>query len=393
MPVVAIPALVAVVAAIVALLVLYGIAYITKAVGNLMPDWNIPGYSALRRWVLAAASITLDATRNAMTSALAPVGKLIEYPFLVIQNLTDAVVRNIARALSTLHWVVNTYVPHLVGNLRTALLDRLGNLRAWAVGALAATYHHAITWAHDHISALSARVDADVARIAGRIDGIASRVANLAARIGTAAAAAEAAAIAKARAYTDQRVKAMAGDVADVAGAVKAGVTTAEHYADRAVRAGVSTAETYATRAAQAAAAGVATSAVTAAAAAWPTITDEADKVAGVLGADLPGIGAAVRAIPRVVPTDMADVIAGVTAIAVPALRYLERCGIPNCRNLSAFGRDLQDVLSLIGDGLALAALAELVTDPAAAAAAVRADLVAPVQGLVGEARSLLGVG
>lgn len=391
MPVLAIPALVAVAAALIALMAVYAIAYLVKIVGHMMPDWSLPGYSQLRAYVLASAAIALDAIRNAMTAALAPIGRVIEYPVTVATHLFDALVENIGRAVSTLHWVVNTYVPHLVANLRADARTWVNNLTDRLTRVAAATLAHAIAWARLHVANLAARLDRIVVRIDTRVGSLADRVGRVLTRALAAAAAAEVHAVSRAEGYTDRAIHNLAGRVTDVAGAVRAGVQTAETYADRAVRAGVDTAETYATKAAGAAAAGLAASAAVAAAPAWGRITDEATSLAGVLGADLPGIGAAVRAIPKVDVSDLPGVLTGVATAVLPALRFMETCGIPNCRNLSAFGRDLQQFLGLLGDAELIALLARMITDPAGAAADV-SSVGNVVEGIVSDATSLLGV-
>src|SRR6266702_2344491 len=83
------------------------------------------------------------------------------------------------------------------------------------------------------------------------------------------------------------------------------------------------------------------------AAAEWVKITDDVAALEGVIATDLPDIAALARAIPRAIPRELADVIAGGLAVDALAIRYLRECGIPNCKNLHGFGKDLQGLFKL----------------------------------------------
>lgn len=75
----------------------------------------------------------------------------------------------------------------------------------------------------------------------------------------------------------------------------------------------------------------------------------------------------------RDIPIGRIGSIAGIAALAgattLSFARYLEECGIPNCRNLSQYGKDLQDLLGVVGDASFLALLVELIDHPGNAAA------------------------
>lgn len=124
----------------------------------------------------------------------------------------------------------------------------------------------------------------------------------------------------------------------------------------------------------------------------WPQIDAGVIAVEGVIATDLPDIGALLKAVPRAVPGDIAGALAGVTALSLPMLKYLEQCGIPNCRNLSQLGRDLQALLGLVEDAAFLALIIELIREPEQAAATVEDTFGGILSGAVDAARSLLSV-
>lgn len=126
-------------------------------------------------------------------------------------------------------------------------------------------------------------------------------------------------------------------------------------------------------------------------AAAWPGVIDDVDALVGVVSTDLPDIAAALRSIPRAVPTDLTGALAAAGALAIPAIRYMRECGVPNCRNLSKYGRDLAELSNLFGAGALIALLAELVTDPEGAARDTVGVLGTVLGDAVGAARDLVG--
>lgn len=114
--------------------------------------------------------------------------------------------------------------------------------------------------------------------------------------------------------------------------------------------------------------------------------------VVGVLGADDPDILAAVKAIPLAVPTDLAGLaaLAGTSTLALT--RYLRDCGIPNCQNLSQYGKDLQALLGMVSDASFLAFLVELVEHPGQANTVVQDTFGGVLTAAMAAGKSLLGV-
>lgn len=100
--------------------------------------------------------------------------------------------------------------------------------------------------------------------------------------------------------------------------------------------------------------------------------TDIDQAVTDVIDIAVPGdidIIDALKALPAAIPVDIAGLAAltGITTLALT--RYLRDCGIPNCTNLSQYGKDLQALLGIVGDASFLALLIELIDHPSDAAA------------------------
>lgn len=195
-----------------------------------------------------------------------------------------------------------------------------------------------------------------------------------------------------ARAIATATVAPIAKELTALESKIASELTTAEAYAAEQAANALSAATTATTAAVGALATDIDQEAAAIAAAVWPGVIDTVNGLEGVIGTDLPDIGAAVRAIPLAIPTTLAGVLAGVEAISIPALRYMEECGIPNCKNLSKIGRDLQDLFSLIEGASFLTLLVEAVDDPIGTAHAINGFLSPIVDPVVSGTRDLLGV-
>jgi hypothetical protein len=116
-----------------------------------------------------------------------------------------------------------------------------------------------------------------------------------------------------------------------------------------------------------------------------------ADVITVAAGTDIDIIDA-IKAIPKAIPTDIAGLatLAGVTTLALT--RYLEDCGIPNCQNLSQYGKDLQSLLGLVADANFLSFLVELVEHPGDAATTIDDTFGSAISDTVSGFRELVGV-
>lgn len=122
----------------------------------------------------------------------------------------------------------------------------------------------------------------------------------------------------------------------------------------------------------------------------WAGIRSDLDAAALAAGVGLPSITSLIRQIPVEAPTSLPGAAADVGAITRVLTRSLSDCVVPNCRNLSKYGRDLRGLGDLLGGAGFLAFLAWAVHNPQQAAddtarvgGAVGRDVVGAVRDLI----------
>ena len=390
MPAFAVPALAAAVVALIALMVLYGIAYLVKVVAHMMPDIHIPLLGNLRDIALAAANTVLTAIGSLMARVLSPIGKIIQYPIEVVQRIIAAIYAAIGATLDTVSWVVTHAIPAAIHHLSKSVFHRISQL----AGNVWAGIHAAERLAHHLVAAAVGTLGHTIAALrAGVWDGIHTVEHDLS-RAEKAAAAAAAAALTQAekyaRNYVASTVKTINGDIAGVDQSIAHALGTAETYTAKAVK---TLAGTVASTAA-----GVAGSLVTdidhgvtaALGAAWPTVEGDIGAIGGVLGAGWPDIQAWLGDLDLSKIGDIAGLASVVGVLSNVVTRYLRDCGAPNCRNLGGFGRDLQSLIGLVEDGAILALFADLAFRPAEAASDVESVLGGLARGTADTVSSLL---
>jgi hypothetical protein len=369
MPVVAVGAIGAVVAALLALLILYGISALARVVGNLAPDWSIPGLGNIRTHIVGAAQAALRGTAHFLDAAAGAAAGWVLAPWHVIRVFMDKVasLANQTYFLGVRLWHYTQHVYNLAIAYAAAkalagihFAEHVYNLAiAYAAARALAGIHFA-----EHVYNLAI---AYAAAKALAVTHFAQHVYN--------AAIAYAAAKALAVTHFAQHVYNVThAEIADA-------LAIAKHYAGAVA---LSTATTVV---------GIfSTDLGKVAAAEWVKITDEVAALEGVIATDLPDIGALARAIPRAVPIELADVLAGGLAVDRLALRYLRECGIPNCKNLGGFGRLLQDLIGAVETGAILVLIEEAARHPEATAHLVDELIGGPVREAAHTFRSLAGV-
>ena len=358
-----------VIIALVALLIIYGGRYLAHFLAALFARVPVPGMGTVGRFIAGLADAAVAAIEGILSAAVTPAVNLI----LAGPRAIGAILDEAAEAAGALYWMVRR-VTWWVDGLIGAVMARV-----YAVEAVAFTYAHnlynealariyaveavALTYAHNLY------VDA-VGRIYA-VEAVALKYAE----------SLYADALARIYAVEAVALKYAHDLYADAVGRIYAVESVALNYA-----------RSVALDAEHAAISTVDSTAAAAVGTVWPDITADADALAGELATDLPDIRALVDAIPRVRPLDLAGALAGVGALDAVLTKYLRECGVPNCRNLGKFGRDLQALFGLVEDGALFALLAALITDPGDTVRPLH-DFLAPLAGgAVTAGRDLLGV-
>ena len=344
---VAVPLLALVVVALVALAIIYGAKLLTRLLQQLFDRIPVPGMKTVGRFIVGLADTAVAGIEAILSAAATPAVALITAGPRAIGVLLD----DLVKVADTLYW----QVVHTAGAI-LAQLEAVGHYLADRIDTVA--YQ------------LGATIAADAHYLADRIDTV----------------EAEARALVISTGHYVMTV--LAGELARI----DAALTYLAGRIDTVTAAAVNAARGYALEAEHAAIATVDSTAAAVVGTVWPDITADADALAGDLATDLPDLRALVDAIPRVRPLDLAGALAGVGAVEAVLTKYLRDCGVPNCRNLGKFGRDLQALFGLVEDGALFALLAALITDPQDTVRPLH-DFLAPIAGdAVAAGRALAGV-
>lgn len=389
----AVAALPFVIIALLAVILVYATAYFGKAVIAILPTSGFPGIGLLRNLIATGIYVATSTIENLFAPIMIPIVNLITAPVAAVKLLVGSIESAISEAASSLRYIVTVSIPAVyrwAENYTNALINAVEtyarSLAATLSHDMSVLYYRAVAVGDASVSAVKtyavngfAAVRTDLSTVYYDAIGVAA-VAT--ANVKTYAVNG----FATARANTD--------DVYHKATAyTDATFGKVDGYVNQQVAAGLAVAETTAIHAAQILVTDVEHAATTAIAATWPDVVAGVTGAAGAIGGGLDDILAGLKGIDLAIPTDIAGIAAATGALAIPMLRYLEECGIPNCRNLSGLGRDLQALLNIVEDGSILALVVGLIADPAGAAQALDNDLSSLADDTIGAAKSLFGVG
>jgi hypothetical protein len=151
-------------------------------------------------------------------------------------------------------------------------------------------------------------------------------------------------------------------------------------------------ADTVSTRAAARSSARLSAEAALAVHPTYGAITDDLAQAADEAGAGLPDLKAVLALVPTTAPDTLPAAVGDLAKVNRVMSRALADCVVPNCRNLSKYGRDLHGLGEALGAAGLLAFLAYAVTHPVEAARDTERVAGGLVDGVVHEAENLLGV-
>lgn len=387
------PALAAVLIALVALLLLYGVKYFARVISHLIPR-NLPVIgSAISDAVEAAAGSAINTLQGWLDAAMRPMVAILTAPIHVFRSLFDAIDANLHALTAKVSYIRTAIIPYWYHRSLAYAAGLVAALRAFAVAEIAAARRElglAIDRARFYARALFvaalAYVDAQITTLS-HVLGYAIDSARLYARRLVAAAVAVAAAE-LAHAVTMLHASIATVDryahaaYADTIGRIAALSVFLQRYADAAAAAAVADATAVLDASITAGMTDV-----------WHGVTAEIADLEGVIAGDFPDILAGLRNIDLSIPRDVATAVTGAAAISIPMLRYLKQCGLNNCRNLGGLGKDLQALFGLVDDVALLGLVVGLVTDPHGTAHEIESVTSGIVESVMHEASNLFGVG
>lgn len=386
-----VPELAAVVGALLAAMFVYAVVIVAKGFAGLFPT-DVPILSTIHRFFYNIALIGGAAVSWIMSDVIRPLIHAIIGPIQGFLRMLEGLANFASEAASSWVWLITKAIPGMVSKLLGRIASairaaetyaaRILHTLAVAVSASIIRYYHLAIVAVHHL-ATAVLHDIALAKLYAH-----ALVHTLAVDVAKDISLA----------YTKAVHYALAGDQAlgrtihALAGTVAGLEATSVKLVEDGVARAIQVSEAYSVAELSKAINLVDVEAAKAIAAVAPDIIVDVGKLVDVIGTDLPAIGAAARAIPRAIPGDLTGTLALVGALSVPMLRYLEQCGIPNCRNLAQYGRELRDLLNVLEDGSLIALLAMLCTDPEGAARFVTSELSGIIDEAVGAARDLMGV-
>lgn len=345
--------------------------------------------STLGGWIDAARSAVLHGADAAFGGA--------QTIFMAVAHwctrMWDESISAVAEVLITVEHVITVQIPRALSAAVSFAVHQAGlvyaDARAWFLEARAFTARAVAAAEHD-IAAAAAAAGRDLADLrhwtAATFDGLRHDLA----RDYDAAIA-----------WTDTQVRNVTNWAARE---INAGQLAAEAYAYSLFRVAEHDITT-ATSAAEAYAAGAATAAEHAAVAAadaaataglaipWAGIVTDLEALDTTLAGGWRDIRDAVDAIPRTVPADLAGALSAAAALAIPALRAMDDCVLPQCRDLGGLRSFVHDLMGVASAAAVLAWLAYCIGRPQAAAddtAAVGEPIAADTLGAL---ERLFGVG
>jgi len=391
MPVLALAPLAIVVAALAALLLLYGAKLLGQWIANLIPNWHIPGLGNIRSAVANAIDAALSAVSTTLTAAITPVENWIRAPFHLLSHLIDATVtgfesvyHGLARVLqkaADLFKYATTYAHSLFHTLQVLLGDAIRYLGSYAhalyglaIKYAAGLFTYATTYAHSLFHTLQVLLGDAIRYLGSYAHALYDLAVKYAAGLFTYLATYAHSLFEQALAESRRLVAAARADAFNWARA-------AEHDA-----------QTFASAAIADAAKVIATDITVPVEQAWVAIRDDVAAIEQILAADLPDVSAIVKRLDIARVADIATAAGALAAVDVLVLRYLRDCGIPGCKSLSSLIKDLPRLFELVEGAAFLALLVDMVRDPAGTAAEVESVVGSMITDTVAVMSRVLGV-
>lgn len=394
MPVLAAPAilLIAVAAALLALLLVYALNLFVKAVSAILPDWHIPLFGSIRGFVVNAASGAANTISSYASSSLGAIYHLFADPAIWAWHMFDIVYQAVYETSVTVAYVFTTAIPRAITiayNYAQAAQTAAVN---HANGLYNQIYATALSWYNSAVAHADALYNSIYATALNWYNTAINHANGLYNQIYSIALTQYNAAIANANNLYNQTY-ARATDLYNRAVSyidAKTGEVTS--YVNTQIANTVAHANAVAAAAETAAIQSVVGPLITDLPGLWNQVISATDEISDAAAGAFQDVTSLVKGIPRSVPLTAGAALASSLALSTALSRLAADCTIPNCRNLSGFGRDIQALFGLVEDAAFLALIAEFLTNPAGAADEARTIVVPLINGAIGAAENLIGV-
>lgn len=378
--------------AIVALLLTLALSQLVTWLSYVFPNFHVPVLGSLRGQILNAIRGSISLVTRAAQGSFAFMIHVLMDPVSFFMHFINSINAVFSELIASINWVRHTLVPGLISTARRDLsaattavqheAEHLYNLSIGAVNTAVQTSEHyadkvssAVQGEAEHLYNLSiAYVDNSIIGIEGDL----------------------AAAVTKVESYADTAASAVRSEAEHLynlaVGSGQDAATAALNAANGAIGQVARDAQTAANLAAAAALTTLEGEAARALAGVWPDVSAAAQGVISTAGTDFAGAISDIKAIDWTKTVDIAGSIAGTAAIAASMAKLAEQCVIPNCRNLSGIGRELQQILGAVEGAGFLAFITEMLTNPAGAATEARDILVPVFEDTYTTAKHLIGI-
>lgn len=392
MPVLAVPAATVVIIGLIAILLLLGWELFTKAVTHVVPAWHIPGLGSLRGWIESHLHDGLNALAGYFDTYVHGLTATILAPVVLLRTFLTGITKGLG-ATHLLFWaILNHTIPVAKSELRKFAVSLVAGIEAKALN----WYHSSLKFASDLGSYVLTAALTRIAFVEAQALSWYHTGLHYAEDLASFVLHAALAEVAAARAEALNFYHLSLHYAQDLAGYVQSQAVGLFHTAMVTIETRYQQALAFAAGAAKAEATavlhGLNGALITDIEHAWPIVIAGIDDVIDAAAGEFTDIVDDLKGISRSLPRDLPAAIAATTAIAIPLLRLAKDCTMPNCRNLSQVGRDLQALFTVIESGALIAVLAEAASNPAGLADIIRSTLGPLVDTAVSATKSEVGV-
>lgn len=379
-------------AALLALGLVLALDLFAHAVSNLFPAFSVPVLGSLRNHIIGAINGSIALVWNVCKGSYQYLVHLLNDPVAFFTRFINIIHGSIAELVATATWIKNTLIPSVIRTVTNAYVAADNRVQAWVTALVAnveTDLRNGDLAVHNFTIAMINDVEADARTLYADSIGytkavwgqVETDIANgdTSIRAWTTAIVGDVETDARnlysqAIAYTNGAVAVVEGDAVNLF-----------KQAERDILNGITTAETAAISA-------INGSLVTDLPNVWPAVRDAIGDIDTAAAGAFTDVTDLLGNLDLSIPTSIAGTLATVLPITAALSKLAAECTIPNCRNLSQVGRDLQALFGIAEDAAFLALLAEIISDPAGAAQDALNVVVPVLDDTANAAKTLIGI-